>query len=200
MDHRRSLKLRSLRRTRSPGAIASAALLLLAGCVWLRSESGVANSPSAIRENTPQPISERTSPPAVIRPPPPLESEQGESQRVPSAEQNDVIAGPQNENLVPAAKPHPITPAHLYLYREVDLIESTWTALEQRDFESARALIEEHRAAYGGRNDDLDEGMALLADCMEHPDDEIRGRAQRFYDEKTYSSARRRIRRWCLES
>jgi hypothetical protein len=110
----------------------------------------------------------------------------------------DLIAGPSSENLVPGAKPHPITAEHQRRHREVSLIESAWAALEARDFARARALIEEHRRDYDGENGDLDEGMSLLADCMQSPSAETRSRAQRFYDEETYSTARRRIRRWCL--
>jgi hypothetical protein len=111
---------------------------------------------------------------------------------------DDLIAGPRDENLVPGAKPHPISGEHQRRYREVGIVDSAWEALEVRDFSKARKLIDEHRREYGGENGDLDEGMSLLADCMERPSAETRGRAQRFYDEEIYSTARRRIRRWCL--
>jgi hypothetical protein len=111
---------------------------------------------------------------------------------------DDLIAGPLDENLVPGAKPHPISAEHQRRYREVGIVDSAWEALEAKDFAKARKLIDEHRREYGGENGDLDEGMSLLADCMERPSAETRGRAQRFYDEETYSTARRRIRRWCL--
>ena len=127
-----------------------------------------------------------------------LPSDESAETGAPPAER-DLIAGPRDENRVPGAKPHPLTEEHLRRYREMSLIESTWTALEQRDFANARQLIEQHRLEYHGENEDLDEGMSLLADCMQHPSAETRARAQRFYDEETYSTARRRIRRWCLE-
>jgi hypothetical protein len=111
---------------------------------------------------------------------------------------HDLVAGPNDENLVPGAKPHPITAEHQRLYREVGIVDAAWDALEARDFVKARLLIDEHRRRYAGENSDVDEGMSLLADCMQHPNAETRGRAQRFYDEVTYSTARRRIRRWCL--
>jgi hypothetical protein len=94
---------------------------------------------------------------------------------------------------------HPITPEHLRLYRDVDLLDAAWQALKARDFPRARASLAQHKSEYPSAHDDLNEGLSLLADCMEQPSAQTRERAQRFYDEQTHSMARRRIRRECLE-
>jgi hypothetical protein len=43
------------------------------------------------------------------------------------------------------------------------------------------------------------EGLLLLADCAERPSPGNTARVQRFYDEHTESTVRRRLRRACLE-
>jgi hypothetical protein len=86
------------------------------------------------------------------------------------------------------------------IYRDVDLLDDAWQALKARDFTRARAALTRHRSEYPSAFDDLNHGLSLLADCMEQPTDAARARAQDFYDEHTYSMARRRIRRECLEA
>jgi hypothetical protein len=201
MDHRRSL------------SAAGSALVVVCIFAWLRSRaappplSGVESSravepiaapPTMVDGLTVAP-GEKASAPVVAEIVAPASTPlANDTHALAGNAPADLIAGPHDENLVPGAKPHPISAEHQRRYREVGIVDSAWEALETRDFAKARKLIEEHRREYGGENGDLDEGMSLLADCMEHPSAETRGRAQRFYDEETYSTARRRIRRWCL--
>ncbi len=96
--------------------------------------------------------------------------------------------------------PHPITPEHVRLYHEVDLLDGAWHALRKRDVASARALVARHRSEYPGSAEDMNEGLDIVADCLEHPSTEIKERAQKFYDTKTFSQMRRRIRKLCLET
>jgi pyruvate/2-oxoglutarate dehydrogenase complex dihydrolipoamide acyltransferase (E2) component len=97
------------------------------------------------------------------------------------------------------AHPHPITAEHLALYRDVDLLDAAWQAARDGDFAQARTLLAEHRREYPRSDDDLNEGLSLLVDCMQEPSVAARERAQRFYDTRTFSMMRRRIRRHCLE-
>ena len=189
-----------------------AALFVVGLLAWFRARS-VPAEPLASREApnvAAHVVSEpRAAPPREVAPAPAepsfpvqrpiaLARSSSETNTLATAARDDLVAGPRNENLVPGAKPHPITSEHERRYREVSLLDAAWDALEAKDFARARHLIDEHRRDYGDENADLDEGMSLLADCMEHPTAETRARAQRFYDEETYSTARRRIRRWCL--
>ena len=94
---------------------------------------------------------------------------------------------------------HPITAEHLRMYRDVDLLDAAWRALEHGDFAQARATLAQHAREYpNAAGDDLQDGLTILADCMQRPTAATRERAQRFYDEQTQSMARRRIRRACL--
>ena len=199
----------------SSWALGGAVLVALCSVVWLHgrvppeprglgAESSGAASPIAAtpavdaltvaRRETPS-----TSPVAEIMEPRSTPSALANDMVAPAGgAPDDLVAGPHGENLVPGAKPHPISAEHQRRFREVGIVDSAWEALEARDFARARKLIDEHQREYGGENGDLDEGMSLLADCLARPSAETRGRAQRFYDEETYSTARRRIRRWCL--
>lgn len=95
---------------------------------------------------------------------------------------------------------HPLSAEHRALYRDSDLLDASWRALQAHDFERAREVLAQHRAESTRTHDDLNDGLTILADCMQHPSATARERAQRFYDEQTFSMARRRIRRYCLEA
>ena len=97
--------------------------------------------------------------------------------------------------------PHPITVEHVRMYRDVELLDAAWRALEQRDFARAHSLLREHAAEYASSGyDDLNDGLTILTECLEHPGPAIRAHAQRFYDTHTASTARRKLRRYCLEA
>jgi hypothetical protein len=170
--------------------IALAAALLAAPIAWLtpaRSSTGApARSPALAATST-----------AVAARPPPHTDTRSRAPARPEAARSPapVIAQEQPEGLH-----HPITPEHARLYRDVDLLDDAWQALKASDYAGARAALARHRSEYPSAHDDLNEGLSLLADCVEEPSDRTRARALRFYEEHTYSMARRRIRRECLQS
>jgi pyruvate/2-oxoglutarate dehydrogenase complex dihydrolipoamide acyltransferase (E2) component len=115
------------------------------------------------------------------------------------------VAAPDPDVTEPAAydptrHAHPITAEHLRMYREDELLNGAWRALRKRDFARARELVTTHQSEYPASKAHMDEGLLLLADCMEHPSAESRAKAQAFYDTKTFSPMRRRLRRLCLEA
>ena len=120
---------------------------------------------------------------------------------VPADPYQGMYAGPGPDDPAgPGMLPHPITPEHIRIYRDVELLDGAWQALKRKDFAQARVLLRQHASEYGSRGyDDLNDGLSLLAACMERPSSETRQAAQRFYDEQTASTARKRIRRHCLE-
>jgi len=112
-----------------------------------------------------------------------------------------VFAGPGPDDPAgPGMLPHPITAEHLRMYRDVELLDAAWQALKSRDFARARALLKTHATEYAAGYDDMQDGLTLLADCMQYPSATSRGRAARFYAERTASSMRRRIRTHCLQA
>jgi hypothetical protein len=178
---------------RTFGVVLFAALTLALATLALRERTRV---PQAAAEGTVLGNSDVTSGPRWLprRPHP--------SFREPSPTPAEpVYAGPgPNDPAGPGMLPHPITREHIRMYRDVELLDAAWQALKRRDFEKARVLLREHASEYASGPDDLRDGLTLLADCMQHPSPEGRARAQRFYDEQTASTARRRIRRYCLEA
>jgi hypothetical protein len=121
---------------------------------------------------------------------------------VPADPYAGMYAGPGPDDPAgPGMLPHPITAEHVRLYRDVELLDSAWRALERGEFERARTLLREHASEYAAsRYDDINDGLTILADCMERPSAAARDRAQRFYDEHTSSTTRRRIRKHCLQT
>lgn len=115
------------------------------------------------------------------------------------------MAAPDDDATEPAAydptrHAHPITAEHLRMYREDELLNGAWRSLRKREFARARELVQTHQNEYPASKEHMDEGLLLLADCMEHPSAETRAKAQAFYDTKTFSPMRRRLRRHCLEA
>jgi len=121
---------------------------------------------------------------------------------VPGDPYASMYAGPGADDPAgPGMLPHPITAEHVRLYRDVELLDSAWRALERGEFERARSLLREHAGEYASSGyDDINDGLTILADCMERPSAATRDRAQRFYDEHSSSTTRRRIRKHCLQT
>lgn len=179
MDDRGAMKSQRV----SLAALLGAALVLLGGLLLLRPRHG-AEVPAS--EAT---LAAPATPAVAVAAPLPVEAT-----KAPEPREHTELAGYD-----PTKHAHPITEEHLRLYRETDLLDGAWLALRKRDFSKARDLVATHRSEYSGSKEHMDEGLLLLADCMESPGAETRARAQQFYDSKTYSPMRRRIRRLCLE-
>lgn len=96
--------------------------------------------------------------------------------------------------------PHPITPQHRRIFRENNLIGSLNGAMDVKDAAGLRRLLERYREEYPEDGHVLQEGYAIIAECLERPGPETRAIAQRYYDEELDSGLRRYIRRHCLES
>lgn len=95
--------------------------------------------------------------------------------------------------------PHPITPQHLRNYRQTELLHDAWAAIKMHDFATGRQIVATHRTDYPGQWEDMNEGLEVVADCMQSPGPDTVARARRFYRERTASMMRKRIRRFCLE-
>jgi hypothetical protein len=95
--------------------------------------------------------------------------------------------------------PHPITPAHHRIYRENNLIHALNGAMDVNDAAGMRRLIERYRQDYPEDANELQEGYALIADCLEQPNAATVERARHYYASETASALRRYLRRHCLE-
>lgn len=95
---------------------------------------------------------------------------------------------------------HPITPEHQRIYRENNLIGDLNDAMDSADAAGLRSRLQQYRDEYPEDAHVLQDGYALIADCLERLGPETRARAQRYYDEELASGLRRYIRRHCLEA
>ncbi len=100
----------------------------------------------------------------------------------------------------PGMLPHPITPQHERIFRENALVASLNGAMDVKDAKGLRALLEAYREEYPEDAHVLQDGYAIIADCLENPGPKTRAVAQRYYDEELASGLRRYIRRHCLEN
>jgi hypothetical protein len=95
--------------------------------------------------------------------------------------------------------PHPITAAHLRIYRENNLVGALNLAVDLQDARRIRAALAQYRAEFPEDEHRLQQGYAIIADCLEQLDDATRERAQHFWSTEIRSQTRRYVRRYCLE-
>jgi hypothetical protein len=110
-------------------------------------------------------------------------------------------AGPSAGSAQEPKHPHPHTPLHERIYRENTLFGQLNGAMDVKDVAGMRRLLAEYRNEYPEDAHFLQEGYALIADCLERPGDEAARRAaERYWKERRASQLRRYVRRHCLES
>jgi hypothetical protein len=95
--------------------------------------------------------------------------------------------------------PHPITPAHQRIYRENNLVGALNLAVDLEDARRIREVLGQYESEYPEDAHRLQQGYAIIADCLEQLDDATRERAQRFWSTEIRSQTRRYVRRYCLE-
>jgi hypothetical protein len=120
------------------------------------------------------------------------ETETVTSDGVPIAPPRGDVAGP--------AHPHPITPQHQRIYGENRLVGGIEGAMEAKDAQGMRRLLEQYRREYPEDDQDLQDGYAVIADCIEHPGAAgNRAAADRWLDAHNGSTAKRFVLRYCVE-
>ena len=108
-------------------------------------------------------------------------------------------AGPNDPHPNTFVHPHPITPRHVRIFEENALLFQLNEAMDGREAPRLRGLLTQYRLQYPDDPHDMQAGYTLIADCIEHPNDETRAAAQRYYDEETASTLRRFVMRHCLD-
>jgi len=171
------------------------ALLALGGVAWLLRPAPVV--PGAVLEPAERNLAERNpeSLPVLVAPPP--------QQTTPAHfTPEGVPIRPAGSAQVDARgmAPHPLSPQHQRIFRENNLIGDLNGAMDVKDAAGLRALLTAYREEYPEDAHVLQDGYALIADCIERPGAETRAAAQRYYDEQLDSGLRRYIRRHCLET
>jgi hypothetical protein len=95
--------------------------------------------------------------------------------------------------------PHPITAAHERIYRENNLVGALNLAVDLKDALRIRELVAQYRAEYPEDGHRLQDGYAIIADCLDRLDEATRARARRFWETEIRSQTRRYVRRHCLK-
>lgn len=108
-------------------------------------------------------------------------------------------AGPNDPHPNTYVHPHPITPKHVRIFEENALLFQLNEAMDGREPARLRGLLTQYRLQYPEDPHAMQAGYSLIADCIEHPNDETRAAAQRYYDEETASTLRRFVMRHCLD-
>ncbi|WP_438030720.1 hypothetical protein [Sorangium sp. So ce233] len=97
------------------------------------------------------------------------------------------------------AHPHPITPRHLEIQRDNGLLALLNDAMSARNGARMRELLNEARRTHPGDASRLQDGYAIIADCLEAPGEASRAAAEGYYAQRRASTVRRFVRTICLE-
>jgi hypothetical protein len=131
------------------------------------------------------------SAPLALANPAPLERAADGVAIMPQEPLDTAVAGPMH--------PHPHTPAHERIYRENHLLGQLSGAMDQQDLDGLRHLLRQYREEFPEDSHRLQDGYALIADCLEAPSPATRARAERHWREQRGSTLRRYVRRHCLD-
>ena len=160
---------------------------------------------SAARWDTPK-VSESTlhqAPAADVVPPPAVPAPEPHPAPVVQVASDGLPIMPREPSApVPAGPvhPHPVTDAHLRIYRENNLLGALNGAMDVKDAPGLRRLLAEYREEYPEDSHELQQGYEVVADCLEHPGDASTARARHYYETETASTLRRYVRRHCFEN
>lgn len=95
--------------------------------------------------------------------------------------------------------PHPHTPEHERIYRENNLFGAISGAMDRRDTRGMRELLAEYETDYPEDSHLLQQGFAVIADCIDHPGETSRAAARSYYKNNKASNIRRYVRRHCFD-
>lgn len=170
--------------------VAAASLIVVGLCAWWLWPSSAAPEPPARVER-------REEPPRSE--PKPAENQLARADYLPNG-QPIYPAGSAVPEDAHGMAPHGLSPTHLRIYRENNLVGNLNGAMDVKDVAGMRDLLRQYREEYPEDAHVMQQGYELIANCIEHPGGRNREVAQRYYDEELDSGLRRYIRRYCLEN
>ena len=177
--------------------VAGAAAAALVAWLVLRGRSEDVVAAPHVDEPPPPAIAEAPRLPPVPRTPRARDAEPYQEETVTS---DGVPIAPPHGDVAGAAHPHPITPQHQRIYGENRLVGGIEGAMEVKDGKGMRRLLEQYRREYPEDDQDLQDGYAVVADCIEHPGAAgNRAAADRWLDAHNGSTAKRYVLRYCVE-
>jgi hypothetical protein len=94
--------------------------------------------------------------------------------------------------------PHPLTRERVRIQHENQLVGAMNDAMDLEDGARLHEILTTYRERYPEDPSQLQEGYALIADCLEHPGSGARAAGQRYVDEERGSILRIFVARHCL--
>ena len=114
-------------------------------------------------------------------------------------------AGPQladapHREYDPAKHPHPLTGERARIHHENNLIQGLNDAMDSKDPDRLRQVLAEYRQSHPEDPHRLQEGYALIADCLDQPGPASRVAGERYMKENRASTLRRFVERHCVKT
>jgi hypothetical protein len=192
------------RKSRRRIALVAAIALGLAGWLVLRARPAAEPEVQTAEQEEAAPTPVPIAPPAAEPPPPPSKAAPTLTATAPRPLEymSDGVpimpAGPNDPHPNTFVHPHPITPKHIRIFEENALLFQLNEAMDGQEVPRLRSLLTQYRLQYPEDPHEMQAGYTLIADCIEHPNEETRAAAQRYYDTETASTLRRFVMRHCL--
>ena len=172
-------------------ALALGALVIAAA--WLLWPRNVADpGPPSIADDAP--------------PPAPVHARDAQRPAVPASPEHVAADGvgfmpPHEGDPMPAGPlhPHPISPRHQRLFAENRIAFALDDATDAKDVAAMKDLLAQYRREFPEDQWQLQDGYAVIIDCLEHPGPESRGAAERWLDQNNGSTVKRSVLRNCME-
>jgi hypothetical protein len=95
--------------------------------------------------------------------------------------------------------PHPISPQHLRIFAENRIAFALDDATDAKDVAVMKQLLAQYRREFPEDQWQLQDGYAVIIDCLEHPGPEARRAAERWLDQNNGSTVKRSVLRNCME-
>jgi hypothetical protein len=95
--------------------------------------------------------------------------------------------------------PHPISPRHQRLFAENRIAFALDDATDAKDVAAMKDLLAQYRREFPEDQWQLQDGYAVIINCLEHPGPESRGAAERWLDQNNGSTVKRSVLRNCME-
>jgi hypothetical protein len=181
----------------------TSAFLVCLAAIWYFASGRAeppAPAPAAQEEAEPEPAAApvAAAPPAEPRrPPPPAPAPAADPDAVTTSDGLPIM--PVRGEASGPVHPHPITPKHLRIYAENRLIAALDGAMDVQDVAGMRRLLEQYRREYPEDDNQLQDGYALIADCLDHPGAPARAAAEQWLDSHNGSGLKRFVTKHCLE-
>lgn len=170
-------------------------IALLAVGTWrlVRAPQVAAPDTSQASPEEPAPPRREMPVPAPVPPPPPSPVAVAPAPPAPPA---PAPAPPDEPDAL--EHPHPITPQHVRIQRENQMIGAMNDAMDLGDGARLRKILNEYREEFPEDPSQLQEGYRIIAECLERPGPAATAAGQRYYDVERGSTLRLFVGRHCL--